>query len=101
MGANMEVAMAVKRLATCAALSSLVINSALAASATGRITYMASDGHQLMLDNSDMYAVGPAVDLSSVGVADRVKVDWDRQGGENVITRMVKAPLTPSSPSRG
>ena len=44
-----------------------------------------------------MYAVGPTADLSSVAVADRVKVNWDRKGGEDMITSLVKAPQIPAA----
>ena len=87
--------MNVKCVAAFAALSCLIAGSASAATATGRITYMAPDRHQLMLDSSDMYAVNPSVDISTVGIADRVRITWDKMGGEDVITNLVKAPLTP------
>jgi hypothetical protein len=86
--------MSVKCVAALAAFSCLIPGSVSAATTTGRITYMALDRHQLMLDNSDMYVVSPAVDLSSVAVADRVRINWDKKGGEDVITSLVKAPLT-------
>lgn len=85
------------RMAALAALFCLVGGGAWAATATGRITYIAADQHHLMLDNSDMYRIGAKVDMSSVGVADRVRIDWDKQGAEDVITSLVKAPLTPGA----
>jgi len=89
--------MIMKRVATFAALSSLIADGASTATVTGRITNMASDHHQLMLANSDMCAVSAAVDISSVPVADRVKVNWDRKGEEDVIASLVKAPLMPAA----
>ena len=89
--------MAKDRVSGFVAFFCLIAGGAHAATATGRITYMAPDGHQLMLDNSDMYLVGPTVNISSVAIADRVPINWDRQGGESVITSLVKAPLTPAA----
>ena len=55
---------------------------------------MAPDRHQLMLDNSDMYVVSPAVDISSVAVADRVRINWDKEERGRRDHQLVKAPLT-------
>ena len=84
-------------IAALAVLASLAGGSAFAATTTGRITFIAPDRHQLMLDNSDMYRIGPRVDMSSAGVADRVRINWDKEGEEAVITSLVKAPLTPGA----
>jgi len=70
----------------------LIAGSALAATATGRVTYIAPD-REIMLDNSDMYAVSPSVNLSSVAVADRVKVKWIKKNGKDVIINLDKTPL--------
>lgn len=80
-----------------AALACLASGSAFANTATGRITYIAPDRRQLMLDNSDMYGVAPSLDLSGVSVADRVRINWQKQGEEDVITSLIKAPLTPGA----
>ncbi|HWF67945.1 MAG TPA: hypothetical protein VN670_11600 [Acidobacteriaceae bacterium] len=88
--------MATKCVAMFAALACLIAGGASAATATGRITYITPDRQQLMLDNSDMYLVSPAVDLSSVAIADRVRINWDKKGGKDVITSLVKAPLAPA-----
>jgi hypothetical protein len=88
--------MIMKRMIGIAALSSVIAGSASAATATGRITYISPDRYELMLDNSDMYAISPAVNLSSVAVADRVTVNWDHQGREKVIKSLIKAPLPPA-----
>lgn len=86
--------MSVKCVAAVVVMSCLNAGGACAATAIGRITYMSPDRRQLMLDNSDLYAASAALDLSSVAVADRVRINWDRKGGEDVITSLVKAPLT-------
>lgn len=88
--------MAMNRTAAFAALFCLIAGGASAATATGRITYIPPDRYQLMLDNSDMYVVGPAADMSSVAVADRVRIRWDRKGSGEVITSLTKVPLSPA-----
>jgi hypothetical protein len=50
-----------------------------------------------MLDSKYMYAVRTRVDLSSIGVANRVKMNWDKRNGKNVITTIAMAPLTIAS----
>jgi hypothetical protein len=91
---NLELAMSVKCVAAAVVMACLDAGGACAATTTGRITYMTPDRRQLMLNNSDIYTVNAAVDLSSVAIADRVRINWDRKGGEDVITSLVKAPLT-------
>ena len=87
--------MTTKCVAALTAWACLIASGASAATATGRITYITPDRQRLMLDNSDMYVVSPAVDLSSVAVADWVRINWDKKGREDVITSLVKTPLAP------
>ncbi len=85
------------RLALISALFSVIASGASAETATGRITFIASDRQQLMLDSKYVYAVRTRVDLSSIGVANRVKMNWDKRNGKNVITTIAMAPLTIAS----
>jgi hypothetical protein len=61
---------------------------ALAATVSGRITYMGTD--RLMLDSSDMYAVAPAVHLSDLAVGEQITADASRQHDQMTITKILK-----------
>lgn len=80
-------------------LTVLGVGSAWGATTTGRITYISSHRDRLMLNNSEMYGVEPGIDLSSIAVADRVKIRWEKGDGQNVITAIALAPLTAAAPS--
>ena len=84
--------MNIKRAAIIAAMLCLSAGAVSAASATGRITFISQDGHQLVLDNGDPFTLGPSVTLPSVGVGDLVRVNWAGKAGQQVITSLTKAP---------
>lgn len=84
--------MTIRHAAAIAALLSLTAGGASAATATGRITYISSDGHQLMLDSNDLYAAGTNLDLSSVAVGNLVRLTWENRAGERLATAVSKAP---------
>ena len=78
----------------------LVLVSGLAAraeTAIGRITYISSDGHQLILDSNYVYSVGAHADLSSAAVADRVRITFENHGVQRVVSTVSLAPLMPGS----
>jgi hypothetical protein len=91
--ASKRFAMRMKRAAVIAILLSLTAGSAWAETTTGRITYISSDGHQLMLDSNYVYAVGANVSMSQVAVADRVELTFENRGGGKMITGVTLAPL--------
>jgi hypothetical protein len=67
-------------------------STASAATAVGRITYISSDGHRILVDNSDEYVLGPAVDVSKLNVAESVRVTYAEQNGQRTATAISPAP---------
>ena len=65
-------------------------SSAWAITVTGRITYLDLNARQLMLDNSDMYAVAPGIAPTGLEVGRLVTVDVSNRGSEKVITKLLK-----------
>jgi hypothetical protein len=63
---------------------------ALAATVSGRITYMATAGQRLMLDSTDMYAVAPTVHFSDLAVGEQITADASRQHDQMTITKVLK-----------
>ena len=86
-----------RHIAFAAAVIVVTAGSAHAASVTGRVTFISTDGSHLMLDNSEMYAIGPDVPRSGATVADRVTANYQTRAGERAITRLTLNPLKPSS----
>jgi len=84
--------MNIKRAAIIAVMLCLSAGAASAATATGRITFVSQDGHQLVLDNGDPFTLGPGVTLPSVGVGDLVRINSSAKAGQQVITSLTKAP---------
>jgi hypothetical protein len=62
--------------------------------AVGRITYIDPVGRRLMLDNANMYRLGPAVDISRIAVAERVKLRLTGNEAKRVITQIAPQPLS-------
>jgi hypothetical protein len=63
-----------------------------AESAIGRITYIYSDGHRIILDSQDEYDVAPSVDPSKLAVAKFVRVSLANQNGHEVVTSVSPGP---------
>jgi hypothetical protein len=63
---------------------------ALAATVSGRVTYMDMAGQRLMLDSNDLYAVAPAVHLSDLAVGETITADASRQHDQMTITKVLK-----------
>jgi hypothetical protein len=78
-----------------AALTTTALPSAARAAepTVGRITYMDTATRQLMLDNAYMYKVAPTVDISSIAVAERVKLGLTGKEPERVIAQITPQPL--------
>lgn len=72
------------------AFTMAVSSAALAATVSGRITYLDLDAHKLMLDNSDMYTVAPNIAPQGLEVGRLVTVDVTSRGAEKVITKVEK-----------
>ena len=72
------------------ALMAVLPSAAWAATITGRITYLDLISHHVMLDNSDMYALSPGVDLTGLEAGRLVTVDATNRGSEKVITKVLK-----------
>jgi len=72
------------------ALTMALSSAALAATASGRITYLDLDAHKLMLDNNDMYTVAPNIAPQGLEVGRLVTVDVTSHGAEKVITKVEK-----------
>jgi Cu/Ag efflux protein CusF len=85
------------RALTIAVLLFLSASAASAATAIGRITLIDPNTRQLMLDSNYIYTVSPKFDLSSVAVGDQVRLNWESQGGKQVVTSITKTPPKPSS----
>jgi hypothetical protein len=66
--------------------------AAWAATAIGRITYIANDQHHFLLDSSDEYALGPKVDATKLGVAELVRITYTEQNGQRVVTDVAPGP---------
>lgn len=79
-----------KILLSTVALIAALPSSVWAATATGRITYLDLNAHQLMLDNSDMYTLRPDVTPTGLEVGRLVTVDVTNRGSEKVITKVLK-----------
>ncbi|HVZ27573.1 MAG TPA: hypothetical protein VG798_02865 [Rhizomicrobium sp.] len=71
--------------------------STFAATVKGWITYIALNKQELLLGSTDMYAVAPNVDLSSVAIGDQVQLNVESRGGRKVVTRVTKVPFDPTS----
>jgi len=72
------------------ALVASLPSAAWAATVTGRITYLDLNGHHVMLNNSDMYALSPGVGSTGIEVGRLVTVDVTNHGNEKVITKVLK-----------
>lgn len=72
------------------ALVASLPSAAWAATVTGRITYLDPNGHHVMLDNSDMYALSPDVGPTGLEVGRLVTVDVTNYGNEKIITKVLK-----------
>ena len=72
------------------ALGASLPSAAWAATVTGRITYLDPNGHHVMLNNSDMYALSPDVGPTGLEVGRLVTVDVTNYGNEKIITKVLK-----------
>ena len=63
-----------KTLFAAAAIALLGAAPAYAADAIGRISFIYPDGHRLILDSQQTYAVAPGVNMGNVGVAEFVRL---------------------------
>jgi hypothetical protein len=72
------------------ALVASLPSAAWAATVTGRITYLDPNGHHVMLNNSDMYALSPDVGPTGLEVGRLVTVDVTNYGNEKIITKVLK-----------
>lgn len=72
------------------ALMASLPSAAWAATVTGRITYLDPNGHHVMLNNSDMYALSPDVGPTGLEVGRLVTVDVTNYGNEKIITKVLK-----------
>ena len=79
-----------KVLVSALALTMALSSTALAATVSGRITYLDLDAHKLMLDNSDIYTVAPNIAPQGLEVGRLVTVDVASRGAEKVITKVEK-----------
>ena len=79
-----------KFLVSILALVATISSSAQAATVTGRITYLDLNAQHLMLDNSDMYALLPGINLTGLEVGRLVTLDITSRGSEKVITKVLK-----------
>lgn len=79
-----------KFLVSAIALVASLPGAAWAATVTGRITYLDLNGHHVMLDNSDMYALSPDVGPTGLEVGRLVTVDVTNHGNEKIITKVLK-----------
>ena len=66
-------------------------STASAATAVGRITYISSDGHRILVDNSDEYVLGSAVDVSKLNVAQSVRITYTDRNGQRTATAISPA----------
>jgi hypothetical protein len=64
-----------KFLVSILALVATISSSAQAATVTGRITYLDLNAQHLMLDNSDMYALLPGINLTGLEAGRLVTLD--------------------------
>ncbi len=74
----------------------LAVLPASAETTTGWLTYLAEDGHQLMLNSQDMYDVGCDC-LKSVAIGDQVRIVWQRRGKQKTVTAISKVPFDPTA----
>jgi hypothetical protein len=72
------------------ALVASLPSAAWAATVTGRITYLDPNGHHVMLDNSDMYALSPDVGPTGLEVGRLVTVNVTNHDNEKIITKVLK-----------
>lgn len=72
------------------ALVASLPSAAWAATVSGRITYLDPNGHHVMLNNSDMYALSPDVGPTGLEVGRLVTVDVTNYGNEKIITKVLK-----------
>jgi hypothetical protein len=79
-----------KFLVSILALVATISSSAQAATVTGRITYLDLNAQHLMLNNSDMYALLPGLNLTGLEVGRLVTLDITSRGSEKVITKVLK-----------
>jgi hypothetical protein len=79
-----------KVLVSALTLTMALSSETLAATVSGRITYLNLDAHKLMLDNSDLYTVAPNIAPQGLEVGRLVTVDVTSRGAEKVITKVEK-----------
>jgi hypothetical protein len=72
------------------ALVASLPSAAWAATVTGRITYLDPNGHHVMLNNSDMYALSPDVGPTGLEVGRLVTVNVTNHDNEKIITKVLK-----------
>ena len=76
--------------------ASLATAPAWAATAAGRISYISSDGHTILINSVDEYMLGPKVDASKLSISEPVKVTYSARGkGSRLATDIVPNTAAP------
>lgn len=74
-----------------AGIALMATTFAFGADATGAIKVLDAKTHTLTLDNGQVYAISPKLDLGSLWIGEKVTVTYQPQNGKNMATTIAAA----------